>query len=241
MNADYEFTRRQTLTFGLGERYQQVFDIQAPQGQVVDAPASVTDLNNKSVFRSFAELRIDLLFADGNDRWDRRNELTVEARQFLSGQTKEFGEARVAWQRVFAYGWDDLWIKASGAYLYGEVPFTYQEPLNSHLRNVFGNTYVDRVASETTEFRFSITRDIFKFSLFNDVSTFGWFNPDPASNFKEEFGVGDSFGPGFHALVQGMFQIDMYYALGISNRPLQEGIQGIPLPARCQAPSRRLL
>jgi hypothetical protein len=74
------------------------------------------------------------------------------------------------------------------------------------------------VASESSEFRFSITRDIFKVSLFNDIAVFGQIDRtqlDQSGHFIESARIGDSFGAGFHALIEGMFQVDVYYALGL--------------------------
>ena len=253
-SGQYEFARRQNITFGFGLRYQRLFGetpwwtslssanfanplaSSAPISETRDnppravgggpnplpIPAPVPDVIN--AIRPFAELRLNLLFDDGHERPDRRSDVTLEARQFFGANEPEFGEARAAWQQVIPLGWHDLWFRASGAYIWGAVPFHNEEPLNGHLRNVFSDIYVHKVASEATEFRFSITRDVFKFSFFNDVATFG--EIDRATG-NEKVAIGDCFGPGFHALLEGIFQIDMYYAVGFTtarNNPLQ----GVP-------------
>ncbi len=258
VSAQYEFTRKQTIIFGAGGRYQDLFGetpwysglsqtqlislfpSQKPAESSCGAPGSPlppedclprASLTPIRAFRPFFELRLNLLFDDGGQRWDRRSDLTVEAREFLPINEPEFGEARAAWQRVFPFGWHDLWLKASGAWLWGDVPFHNEEPVNGHLRNVFSDLYVHKVVSESSEFRFSITRDVFKFSLFNDIATFGWLKTRDlnASHDTEVIAVGDCFGAGFHALIEGIFQVDMYYSVGwatVPNRPYL----GVPSP-----------
>lgn len=201
----------QTVSLGGGARFQRMFDFTAAEGRSV--PTFVRDLER---LRPFAHLNVDLIFELPDNRWDRRHALLVDARHFFAVRDPVFGEARVSYQRVWPWGWHDIWLKARGAWLWGEVPFHYDELVaGTHLRSVFGDTYVHRVASVGGEFRFSITRDVYKLSLFQDVAT--WGELVDRDRGIETVRVGTSFGPGFHALIEGMLQVDIYLAFGIDS------------------------
>jgi len=209
LNLDYEFAPKQNLVLGVGERHIRLFDFK--EAKTVAVPPGI---GNLTLYRPFAELRFNYLFDDGGQRWDRRHALTLEARHFFADKTVNmFGEAHLAWQKVFSIGWDDLWLRVHGAYLWGAVPFPNEEPVSGvHLRNVFDRLYVHRVASESTEYRFSITRDIFKVSVFNDAAAFGVLQRTPGA--PEQLAFGDCVGVGVHALIEGMFQLNVYYGFG---------------------------
>jgi hypothetical protein len=246
-SAQYEFARKQTVIFGFGARYQDLFGetpwynglnqaqqvglglIPLPNPTGGSSQENTTTVSPQDLvepafrtpiraLRPFAELRINLLLEDGHERPDRRSDFLVDAREFLPVNEEEFGEARAAYQKVIPIGWHDLWLRASGAYEWGNVPFNNEEPVNGHVRNVFSDLYVHKVVSGSAEFRFSITRDLFKVSFFNDVATFGWLKrrAGDAINDTEVIAVADSFGPGLHALIEGIFQVDAYYALGFT-------------------------
>lgn len=215
-NLQYEYARRQTVVVGVGFRYLNLFHLYAAPNaaELGGVPADIHPLQQ---VRTFAELRVNYLFEDGGDRWDRRHEVTLDARHFFALREEgQFGEARLEWQRVFALGWDDIFLRARGAWLWGgeAVPFPNEEVIGGvHLRNAFSNLYVHRAASASFEYRFSLTRDIIKLSVFNDAAVFGEVHRE--NGFAEVLRVGDSFGPGLNLLFQGMFQIDLYYGVGV--------------------------
>ncbi|MBS2028466.1 MAG: hypothetical protein JST54_11220 [Deltaproteobacteria bacterium] len=241
ITGQYEFAGKQDIAFGFGLRRIDLWGISraAPTGvnpnaihlNGLDYPKDPNDPNydvplaHTGYFRTFAELRFNYLFDDGRERFDRRHELVIEARDFFGTHNEDqFGEAHLAWQRVIPFGWDDLWLRAHGAYIWGKddrIPFTNEEQLGgTHVRNVFNNEYVHKVGSASAEYRFSITRDIFKVSIFNDAAGYGVVgrnqNLGPFIQVPDQVAAADSVGAGFHALVEGMFQVDMYYAFGFN-------------------------
>jgi hypothetical protein len=208
-NVEYDYARRQNVTFGLGVRHLRLFAIDPAPGSTL-----TPDVYPLAVIRTFAELRANYLFDDGGERFDRRHEISLEARHFFALNDPHYGEAHLVYQRVFAFEWDDLWLRATGAWLWGRVPFASEESMGEHLRNVFGNIYVRKVAGLATEYRLSLTRDIVKLGFFNDVAGFGIL--DRATGKSDRLAIGDSFGPALHVLAQGMFQIDIYYGVGFT-------------------------
>lgn len=213
VHLDYEFRKGVHLSLGGGFRWRRLFAIHAAEGLLL--PPGIDAENERE--RTFALLRGELVFdASTQGRWDRRHELWFEARHFFAITDPHYGEARAAYQRVFPFGWHDLIVKARGAWLWGEVVFHDEELVSGyHLRAVFGNEWARRVASQQSEFRFSITRDLYKLSLFHDVAVFGRVDRQTGA---EELVVGNSFGPGFHALVEGVLQFDLYVAFGFNSR-----------------------
>ncbi len=208
---------RAQVSLGAGLRYVRLFALETPPG--VSLPEGVGFLER---FRSFAQLSAGAVFDIPQQRWDRRHFLEADVRQFFAIKDPLFGEAHARYQKVFEIGWHDLWLAGRATWLWGEVPFHNEELLaGTHLRSVFGDTYVHRAASGSFEFRFSVTRDIFKVSVFQDVAIFGLL--DRATG-AETVQVGTSLGGGFHALVEGMIQIDLYFAFGFSGDRRDSGV-----------------
>jgi hypothetical protein len=166
---------------------------------------------------AFGLLRADFIFDPENQRADRRHQLTLEGRYFLSVAEPQWSQTRLFYQKVFEFGWHDLWLHAAGNWDWGKVYFYREEPVSGrYLRGVFGAEFATRVAALSTEFRFSVTRDLYKISIFNDVAVWGHIDRSTSLQVPDtqQLRVGDSFGPGFHALIEGMFQLDMYLAFG---------------------------
>jgi hypothetical protein len=233
LNLQYQFAPRMTLSWGFGTQYRKLFlsDIQYADPSTVGCgqpPAPPVPLGAIPAFRfrSFGLVRTDLIFDDGQVRYDRRHALTAQAKYFFGLTEPPYGEIRAQYQRVWSLGYDDFWLKAKGAWLWGEVLFHDEEPIGRHLRGVFGSDYVRHVASVSTEFRFSVTRDIFKISVFHDAAVFGHLTNRACLTLQffgctegaETIEVADSFGAGFHALVEGMLQVDAYLAFGFASR-----------------------
>lgn len=208
-----ELGARQLLSLGAGVRYQRMFDFTAAEERTV--PASIMRTENLERLRPFAHLNVDLTFELPDNRWDRRHALLLDARHFFAVSDPVFGEARVSYQRVFEWGWHDIWVRGRGTYLWGEVPFHFDELIaGTHLRSVFADAWVHKVVSAGGEFRFSVTRDVYKLSLFQDVAAWGELDRETGA---ERLRVGTSFGPGFHALIEGMLQVDIYLAFGLDS------------------------
>jgi hypothetical protein len=165
-------------------------------------------------WRGFVRAGIDVLFDVPNARWDRRHSLELEGRlfnNFIQFDRVTFGVVRLQYQKVFAFGWHDLWFKSRGAWLSGDVLYSFEEPLGEHLRAVFGDVFTRTVLSGRTEFRFSLTRDLFKLGVFADVAGYS----QREANGAQVPRVGVAFGPSFHALIEGMFQMDLAVSFGV--------------------------
>lgn len=206
----------QSVSFGLGVQHFFLFDPQSPPGGAVRAPAASPVLPGPpppiTRWRGFAQLGGELVFDDAGGRWDRRHALTVDARLWSSTTGLLMSELRASYQQTFAFGWHDFSIKGRGRWLQGDVLFAYEEPLGEYLRGVFGDVYTRAVLGLRAEFRFSLTRDVYKVGLFIDAATYA--QHDPSSGLIiPRFGA--AVGPGFHALVAGMFQVDVNLSLGV--------------------------
>ncbi|MGQ0508530.1 MAG: hypothetical protein ACT4TC_24795, partial [Myxococcaceae bacterium] len=110
------------VSVGLGIRFNRFFGLQVVEGQTI--PDGVGTLLR---YRTFAELAADAVFDVPGQRWDRRHDIEAFARQYFAINDPFFGEARFRYQKVFEFGWHDLWLGARGAWLWGEVPFHNEE------------------------------------------------------------------------------------------------------------------
>jgi hypothetical protein len=172
--------------------------------------------------RPFLAMRFDFTFDPQNERWDRHHRLFAELQQQLPGP----GAAALAWafvhyQNVVPFGWHDLWVRFNGYATWYQASFQDEKSLGEFLRGTFGRDFVYCGAAASTEFRFSITRDIFKVSLFSDAAVY-----QEVDNlaFNGPGRVAFAFGPGAHFLLEGLVQLDVYLALGV--RPV--GTQANP-------------
>jgi hypothetical protein len=163
--------------------------------------------------RPFGSIRLDFTFDPGNERWDRHHLLQVELHQ----QLPIAGNQALAWasyryQVVVPFGWHDLWIRTRGYATWYQWSFHDEQSLGELLRGVFGRDYVLRGANLSTEFRFSITRDIFKLSLSSDVAIY---SPVESLQDTGQLRAAFDFGPGAHFLLEGLLQLDMYFTVGV--------------------------
>jgi len=156
-------------------------------------------------------------------RADRRHHLAVDVRQFI-GANDPFWQTEASYRRVVEFGWNDLWLRGAAAVVAGDYGIADAIPLSGrYLRGVFGHDrYLDRVAALGLEYRVSLTRDVFKVGIFHEAAGFRRARgADP----KDRVGIGNSFGPSFHALVLDVLQLDLYYAAGfIADGPFDHGV-----------------
>jgi hypothetical protein len=165
-------------------------------------------------WRGFVQFGLELVLDTGDARWDRRHAASLDGRLWGNLERLDevaYGEVKLRWQKVVALGWHDLWFKAKGTLLTGDVLYPFEEPLGDHLRGVFGDIFVRAAASGSAEFRFSLTRDLFKLGFFVDAAAWGQLDAQRAEQTPR---LGVSFGPSFHALVEGMFQLDLGVSFG---------------------------
>jgi len=205
LNVQVKPHRALTLFAGTGMQYFLVGGLQAPLG----APPPFM-LADPTRLRAFVEARLDLIFFDGDSRWDRRHGFFLEAR--LSANVTRFdlppfAEARGGYQLVIPIGWHDIWVRGKGTWMNGDVLFPFEEVLGEHLPAVFGEIFVQKAGGVRTEFRYSLVRDIFKVGLFANAVAFAEEQRD-GTRAIPRFGAG--VGPTAHLLIEGIFQLDMF-------------------------------
>lgn len=197
------------LAVGFGVQHFYLAGEQAPAGDP-PLPARVDQR-----WRGFVRLGVDVLFDDGYARWDRRHALELEGRLFTNlfeFETVNYSEVRLVYQKVFALGWHDLWIRSRGVWLSGDVLYPFEEALGEHLRSVFGDVYTRAALGAKVEFRYSLTRDLFKLGAFLDGAAYSQRDALTGRGVPR-FGL--AAGPSFHALVVGMFQLDLAVSFGV--------------------------
>lgn len=198
------------LFIGMGFQYFYLGGYQSPPGE----PAPT--LPETQRWRGFVQLGADLEFSVPSDgRRDRRHAFTFDTRLWGNLQqltTPNMWELHAQYQKVFAFGWHDLWLKARGDVVRGDVLFPFEVPLGEFLRGNFGDVFVQAGGGGRAEFRFSLTRDLYKVGFFVDTVAYGELDRTLGTT-TPRFGV--AFGPGFHAFIVGMFQLDMNVSFGL--------------------------
>lgn len=195
-----------SLTLGIGAQHFFLFGQRSVEG------APPTDTPTLTRWRGFARLAGEYVLDDAAGRWDRRHQLTLDARLWSSSAGAVMGDVSAGYQKVFAFGWHDLSLKVRGRWLPGDCLFAFEEPLGESLRAVFGDVYTRAILGARAEFRFSLTRDLYKVGLFVDAASYA--ERDPVSGLVTAR-LGAAVGPGFHALLEGMFQVDVNLSLGL--------------------------
>jgi hypothetical protein len=204
-NLEIEPAEGLRTSLGAGAERRQLDDI-VVVGSNPDVPEPF--VHNRWV----VSMQGDMLLDTQEIRLDQRHELDFELRATFEDSETFLWASRANYQRVFGFGWHDLWLRAHGAALWGDVPFIEQEPVTRHLRGVFPDEYyVNGIASASAEFRFSLSRDIFKLSSFADAAVFDHRRQDAA---RKERRAGISAGVGFHALIVEVVQLNVYAAYG---------------------------
>ena len=207
-NLEIELVRGLSVSGGAGAQELLVFGID-------QLPDPAVDVKSMHQYRTFARGSVDLDFSTRQARLDKKHKIMVSGRRYWSDEVVTLSKATFRYQKVFDYGWDDLWLKLRGVMMFGDVLFYDQEPVGGrHLRGVFGTRYfVEQVGSLALEYRWSLTRDLFKVSIFHDAAVFEF----AASPDQEELTFANAFGVGVHALALDAFQFDVYYSFGFSS------------------------
>jgi hypothetical protein len=215
------FTDRFKATFGLGFQWRRVFNLV----YATSVPNIEVPLTER--LRAFVDGHIDWLLEDETERSDRAHALRAGVRWYTGRsigdtvaqpQFLQYGWVDHQYQVVIPFGWHDLWLKSQGRFTWGDVQFHDEQNLGELMRGVFGNTYVRKAGNASAEFRFSLSRDVLKLSVFAQAAAWGEVTrvataTQPVNS--ETFRYGGSAGPGFHALIQGMFQLDIYASFGL--------------------------
>jgi len=210
LNIQVQASELWRLFIGMGLQYYSLGGYAAPVGEPPPAFHPVER------WRGFVQLGGGLLFGAPSDgRWDRRHALDFDSRLWGNLQNLDeetYWELHALYQRVIPFGWHDLWVKGRGDAMGGDVIPTFEVPLGEYLRGNFGDVFLRNGIGARSEFRFSLVRDLYKLGFFVDTVVYGEINRSTGAQTAR---FGTAFGPGFHALIVGMFQLDMNVSFGV--------------------------
>jgi hypothetical protein len=189
----------------------QLGDITPPQVYVPDRVTPVDGFTNVLPFVNIAaQLSFDRIVA----RRDLVHRLTAEGRYYF-GTDGGFGTLYVDYQKVFEFGWNELWLSGNVGLVEGSFSVADAIPMSgTYVRGVYSDQfYFDRVVSAGIEYRFSLTRDLFKIGIFDEAALFrehviAGRGPQPE--------VVNAAGPGLHFLVMDTLQVDFYASIAVS-------------------------
>jgi hypothetical protein len=183
-----------------------------------DAPLSPTVAGTPQVqSRLFAALSAHQLLPPLELRYDRKHRLDLTGTFYGLHSDKDPPQGRIAaeYQRVFYFGYHELWMQARGFFLLGEVPFFDEQNVGDVVRGPFGGIYVRQVAGPRIEFRFSLLRDILQFGVYDDAAVYGAI--DRSTNVAKQ-AFANVLGLGVHALLLDSLQLDVYFGTGFTSQ-----------------------
>ena len=197
-----------TMTAGAGIERRFLFGLEKAAGA-----GAWLDAVPKAQTRLYAEVLVDAVFNPRELRTDRKNELAVEARWYPG--LRSSGAAlwlRGQYQHRIPFGWHELWVRAAGTYMAGQVLFPDEESIGDGLHGAFGNdTFTRALVGVGAEFRFSLVRDAVKLGLFYDQVVFGAIDRSGGPVRSETAGAG---GPSMYVLLADEFDTGLYFAFG---------------------------
>lgn len=170
---------------------------------------------NYAQTRPYGETSVILNFNPAALRRDRHHLLSVGARVYGPSGAGSV-HLGAGYQKMFALGWNELWIEARGASKTGAILFPEESSIGGEvLRGPFGGQYARRFAGVGLEYRISLMRDVVKLGVFYNFAGYGAINR--ATN-AEKLAGAHAVGPGFHALLIDEFQLDAYFGVGWSTQ-----------------------
>ena len=192
---------------GAGGERRLLFGAESPTGP---QPQYATAQN-----RPFAEAGLSLVFDPDSLRRDRHHQLDLGARMYGRPHPQDDGALHLfaTWQKMWLFGWNELWVNAHAISRSGFVEFPEEESIGDGdlLRGPFGGDYARRAAGLDLEFRYSLLRDVFKLGLFHHGVLYGQIDRALGS---EKLALADATGLGVHALIIDEFQLDAYFGVG---------------------------
>jgi hypothetical protein len=203
--------RELTASAGIGVERRILYSLEPADAAVVLPPA----IGDRAQTRPFGEAGLQVTFDPEALRRDRHHRLAFEARVYGSPAPRANGAVHLAagWQKMFPFGWNELWWEAHGVSRTGYVLFPEEESIGGSeaLRGPFGAVYARRLVALDLEFRYSLLRDVFKLGVFNNAVGYGALDEARAT---ETPAFADAFGIGVHALLIDEFQLDAYFGWG---------------------------
>ncbi|MBN1959959.1 MAG: hypothetical protein JW841_03360 [Deltaproteobacteria bacterium] len=205
----YDFAAGVAADIGIGAERRDIFAINKVSQLYV--PQNIA---TSSETLPFASATANFIFDIDNIRRDRHHLLKLTSRYYPAMTNASWAVANLAYQKVFALGWHDIWITCRAKSLFGKAPFVEEQEIGgSYVRGVFSSLHYARHAATTgLEMRFSLTRDVYKIGFFADYAVFGEINRQ--NDHETTRGMG-AVGPSFHMLIADAFQLDVYYAIGM--------------------------
>jgi len=198
-------------SLGGGLEHRSLFDVEPVPGKsAFDSSYSFRHT------RRYAEAALDLTFDPDNIRRDRHHILSFDARIYGPPQEGQDSSLHLAgtYQKMFPFGWNELWIEMHGLSRTGFVLFPEENSVGGAvLRGPFGDEYARRVGGLQVEFRYSFLRDAFKLGIFHNLAAYGAI--DRVTN-AEKLTFADALGLGVHALLIDEFQLDAWFGVGWS-------------------------
>lgn len=202
------------LDLGLGAEQRFLYALKDEE----DVPRSpLVDETSKRETRMFARAELGTVFNPLELRRDRKHRISLSARHLSGGfeQGSPITELFLRYQKMFLFGWDELWIGVTAGMLFGQIPFYEELSLGGDfVRNTFSQVFLRKAGSLHLEYRLSLSRDFFKIGVYNDFAVYG--DLDELRR-QEAIRIADGVGIGLHLMVLDTFQFSGYFGVGITS------------------------
>jgi len=198
---------------GVGEERRLLFSAQSETNVAPIAGLQYAVAQN----RVYGEAGLSLCFDPESLRLDRRHQLELGARLYGPPGSNDDGALHLSasYQKIWARGWNELWVEARGMSRTGYLLFPEEESIGGGdlLRGPFGTEYTHRLVALDVEYRYSLLRDVFKLGIFHNAVLYGALDRVAST---EAAAVADALGLGVHALLIDEFQLDAWFGVGWS-------------------------
>lgn len=171
--------------------------------------------------RIFGTLSVHALLPPEDLRADRKHRLDLLGVLYglpetLEGKQESLqGRLEAEYQRVFYFGYHELWLQARGYFLFGHVSFPDDYQVSDVTRGPFGYLFVRKVLGPRAEFRFALLRDILQFGVYDDAAVY---RPLDRNGVEGDPEVADAIGVAIHALLLDTFQLDLLVGTGFNTQ-----------------------
>jgi hypothetical protein len=165
--------------------------------------------------RPFVTFQLELIIDPDDPRVDRRHQAEFEARHYAGGDDPSLTDLFVEYQKVWLLGWDEMWLQAKAASLFGLAAYPDELRVSQFIRGISEDTlFTRRAASAAFQYRVSLIRDLFKIGIYLDGAVYQRaLDPDEPRSIE----AAGTVGLGVHALVIETFQMDLWLAGGFAS------------------------
>lgn len=171
--------------------------------------------------RIFGTLSLHALLPPDELRADRKHRLDALGVLYglpetLEGKQESLqGRLEIEYQRVFYFGYHELWVQGRGYFLFGQVSFPDDYQVSDVTRGPFSSLFVRKVAGPRLEFRFALLRDILQFGVYDDAALY---RPLDRAGVEGAPQLADAVGVAVHALLLDTFQVDLNLGTGFNTQ-----------------------